>query len=336
MQSLENNIVVVTDTNVRRRVWPQLRRAHRRLRELPEPIVVAAGEQHKNMRSLTKLHREFLDRGLDRSSVVVALGGGMLTDLAGFAASTWMRGIAWIAAPTTLLGMVDASIGGKVAVNLGTTKNIVGAFHQPDAVLIGTRTLETLPARERRAGLAEVAKYAMIADAAFFRSLELAGARLLQSHATRDAAVVGRCARLKARVVEADEKESGKRDMLNFGHTIGHVLETGSRFELSHGEAVGLGMLVACRLAELRGIAGETPRQRLTDLLRQWRLPVQLSTRLSWSRVWSALQRDKKSLHGTPRFVLTPRIGHVRVGQEVPVESIREALQVILPGSRVR
>ena len=333
---MSKNVVVVTDSNVRRRLWPKLRRARRHLHELPEPIVIDAGEQHKNMRTLTRVHREFLARNLDRNSVVLALGGGMVTDLAGFAASTWMRGIAWMAAPTTLLGMVDASIGGKVAVNLGTTKNIVGAFHQPDAVLIGTRALSTLPARERRGGLAEVVKYAMIADASFFRSLESAGGKLLKAQASRDAELVTRCARIKARVVEADEKESGQRAMLNFGHTIGHVLETRSRFSLSHGEAVGLGMLVACRLAEITGVAGLAPRQRLSDLLRQWRLPVRLAARIPWSRVWSTLQQDKKTLHGTPRFVLTPRIGRVSVGHEVPAESIRQALEVIHPGRRVQ
>jgi 3-dehydroquinate synthase len=332
----EGTTVWVTDSTVVRQVWRRIRAMSSWGSERLDPLVVPAGESSKSIRGVERLYRQFLQRGLDRHSRVIAVGGGLVTDLAGFAAASWMRGIRWTAIPTTLLGMVDASIGGKTALNLGRTKNVIGAFHQPEAVLMATQLLGTLPRRERRSGLGEVAKTAMIADAAFFRWLEVQGKALLQAEAARDRVLVSRCARLKARVVEEDERESGRRAMLNFGHSIGHVLEAGSGYRLAHGEAVGLGMLAACRIAELTGEADEKPRKRLELLLRQWGMPHRVSSALSWKRVWTALGRDKKSLHGTPRFVLTPRIGTVVTGCAVEPEVVRDALRVLEPRGPVQ
>lgn len=328
--------VWVTDDRVKRHVWRGIRALHAAGPERLDPVVVPSGEASKTPRGVERLHRQWQRRGVDRHGLVVAVGGGMVTDLAGFAAATWMRGIRWVAVPTTLLGMVDASIGGKVAANLGRTKNVVGAFHQPEAVLMATQVLRTLPQRERRSGLGEVAKMGMILDARLFAQLEAQGTRLQHADSRRDVHLVARCARLKARVVEDDERESGRRAMLNFGHTIGHVLEAASGYRMAHGEAVGLGMLVACRIGELSGISAEEPRQRLERLLRVWGMPCQLQASLPWRRVWAALVRDKKSLHGVPRFVLTPRIGSVLTGRAVETEVIREALQVLDPRRRVR
>jgi len=328
--------VWVTEETVYRNVWPVLEAARRRDAALRDPIRLRAGETTKTLRTLESLHREFLRRGLDRQSTVIAVGGGMLTDLAGFAAATWMRGIEWVAIPTTLLGMVDASIGGKVAVNLARVKNLVGAFHQPRAVLMATQFLRTLPDRERRSGLGEVVKYGMIADARLFRDLEKQGSRLQRPHPVTDARIVARCARIKAHVVQEDERESGVRAMLNFGHTIGHVLEARSRYRMPHGEAVGLGMLAACRIAELSGVSDAAPRRRLTALLRAWGMPVHAPSRLTWQGIWTALGRDKKSLHGSPRFVLTPEIGRVRTGCAVDPVVVQQALRVLEARSPVR
>jgi 3-dehydroquinate synthase len=323
--------VFVTDANVRRRVWPGLRLALRARRcALPEPIVVPAGEASKSVRTWHGLHRQLLARGADRGSVVVAVGGGVVTDLAGFAAATYMRGIDWLAVPTTLLGMVDAAIGGKVGLDAHRRKNLVGAFHQPRAVLAGTDLLQTLPPRQRLAGLAEVVKYAMIADRALFFELRRGAKRWRAAAPRRDAALVARCAGIKARIVAADERERGDRAQLNFGHTIGHALEACSR--LTHGEAVGLGMLAACWLAEDAQVAEEPLMAPLAALLAALGLPLRAPRGVGRACVLAALRADKKAERGQPRFVLTPRIGRARVRQPIAAGPIGTAIDRILRG----
>lgn len=323
--------VVITDTRVRRHVWVRLARALReRGLAVPEPIVIPCGERHKNPRRLAAVLREMLRRGMDRTGLVVAVGGGVVTDLAGFAAATYMRGIGWVAVPTTLLGMVDAAIGGKVGANLLRTKNAIGAFHQPRAVLIGTDFLRSLPERQRRNGLGEVVKYAMIADRRLFLDLERGRPDLLGRHPAADARLVARCCRIKARIVEADVREQGVRAALNFGHTLGHALEGDGRSGLAHGEAVGLGMLVACALAEELGVAREPLRERLQALLQRLGLPVRARRRTSLGTLRRAWRRDKKALQGLPRFVLTPRIGTVSMGHRIDEEHLERSLSVVL------
>jgi 3-dehydroquinate synthase len=319
----------VTDANVRRRVWPHLIAALRvRKCVLAEPIVVPAGEASKSVRVWHWLHRQLLARGADRGSIVVAVGGGVVTDLAGFAAATYMRGIDWVAVPTTLLGMVDAAVGGKVGLDVHRRKNLVGAFHQPRAVLIGTDVLRTLPLRERRGGLAEVVKYAMIADRPLFFELRRAAARLLVAAPRRDATLVARCAGIKADIVAADEREHGDRARLNFGHTLGHALEACSG--LSHGEAVGLGMLAACGLAEDVHLAEEPLVPQLDALLAALGLPRRAPRGVRSACVLAALRADKKSERGRPRFVLTPRIGRALVKQPIEPDQIEVALRRIV------
>ncbi len=323
--------LVVTDSNVHAALWAKTARALAAAGvPVGPPLLVRPGERGKTLVTLQALLGAFLRRGLDRQSGIVALGGGVVTDLAGFAAATYMRGIAWVAAPTTLLGMVDAAIGGKVGANLLRTKNAVGAFHQPEAVLVGTDFLRTLPERERRSGLAEVVKYGMIADRRLFRALEGG----LRSGPDADARLVLRCCRIKARYVETDPEERGARAALNFGHTVGHALEAQPVLGLTHGEAVGLGMIVACAVAEELGVAEQAQRQRLARLLGRLGLPTRLEVAPVWPRRLASLRRDKKARGGVLRFVLTPRLGKVSVGHAVAPELLKRALATIAPAPR--
>lgn len=325
---LQRRWVVVTDRQVAGCVWREIERAlARRGIDAPPPLLVPAGEQAKSLATLERVVTAMLRRGLDRESVVIALGGGSVSDLAGFAAATYMRGIDWIAVPTTLLAMVDASIGGKTAVDVDATKNIVGAFHQPIAVLAGTDFLRTLPARERRSGMGEVVKYAMIADRNLFALLEKSRTSWKKPRPTADAHLVRRCVRIKSRYVAADERESGARAALNFGHTLGHVLER--RGGWTHGEAVALGMLAACDLAVELKIASPEVRARLKCLLDGLGLPTQVQRVPAPAVVRRLLRRDKKARDGAPRFVLTPAIGTVSVGHRVPEASVLRAMRAL-------
>jgi len=281
------------------------------------------------MATLTSLLRQMLQRNLGRDGRIVALGGGVVTDLAGLAAATYMRGISWIAAPTSLLGMVDAAVGGKVAVNLLRTKNAVGCFHQPEAVLVGTDFLRSRPEEERRNGLAEIVKYAMIADRRLFTALERCEAPRLGRSPEDDVELVSRCCRIKARTVERDPFELGPRAALNFGHTVGHALE--ARDGLRHGEAVAVGMRVACALAENRRLAREPLQEPLEALLCRLGLPTRAALPVSVASLRRFLRRDKKSRDGALRFVLTPRIGRVSIGHVVSETELEEAFQVIAP-----
>jgi 3-dehydroquinate synthase len=285
---------------------------------------VPSGERAKSLAELDRLATGLLRRGAGRDAILVALGGGAVGDLAGFAAATYMRGVEWIAVPTTLLAMVDASIGGKTAVDIDGTKNAIGAFHQPRAVLIGTDFLRTLPASERRSGLGEVVKYGMIADRELFALLERAPRPWRQARPTADARLVVRCTRIKARYVAADEREAGARAALNFGHTLGHVLESTGGW--THGESVGLGMLAACDIAVAMQVAPPRIRTRLQRLLRELGLPTRARRLPTPAAVRRVIGRDKKARDGVPRFVLTPRIGAVSVGHRVPEAFVLRAL----------
>jgi 3-dehydroquinate synthase len=298
-------------------------------------LVLEAGEEQKTLASVARIHDEAFARRLERGSLIVALGGGVVGDMAGFAAATWLRGIAVVQVPTTLLAMVDAAIGGKTGVNHPGGKNLIGAFHQPRLVLIDPTTLASLPAREFRAGMAEVIKYGVIGDPDLFAALETAAGRdpqaglasiedvgpaLLQTLLERSAAA-------KARVVAADEHEGGLRAILNYGHTLGHAVETLSGYRRwLHGEAVGLGMLAAGEIAVAMGLwsAGEQERQRA--LIAAARLPLRWPE-LDPEAVLACLQGDKKVRQGRVRFVLPTAIGQVEIRDDVPPPTIRAALE---------
>jgi 3-dehydroquinate synthase len=300
-------------------------------------LVVEAGEERKTPATVARIHDAAFAARLERGSLIVALGGGVVGDMAGFAAATWLRGIGVAQVPTTLLAMVDAAIGGKTGVNHPGGKNLIGAFHQPLLVLIDPDVLETLPAREFRAGMAEVIKYGVIGDAVLFGELEAAaiadpsaglasreaiGPKLLQRLLERSAAA-------KARVVAADEREAGLRAILNYGHTLGHAIETLTGYgTYLHGEAVALGMLAAGEIALAMGLwkAGERDRQRA--LIAAAGLPLNLPP-LDPQAVLACLQADKKVREGRVRFVLPCGIGSVEIRDDVPAERIRAALATL-------
>ncbi|HUY32994.1 MAG TPA: 3-dehydroquinate synthase [Pirellulales bacterium] len=292
-------------------------------------VVVEPGETTKSVETADELWGKFLDLGADRKTVVVAVGGGVIGDLAGFVAATYARGLGLLQIPTTLLAQVDSSVGGKVGVNLPHAKNMVGAFWQPLGVLIDTAVLETLPPREYRSGLAEVVKYGVILDAEFFAYLEAHVAGLVERQADVLRHVIARCCELKAQVVRRDEREeTGLRAVLNYGHTFCHAFETLTGYEkFLHGEAVAMGMLCASRLAERLGRVDAAFTLRQQDLLERLGLSVEPPAGLDPAAVLVAMGRDKKVEHGKLRFVLPTRMGQVELVGDVDSEWVVEALR---------
>ncbi len=297
-------------------------------------LVIEAGEEQKTPATIARIHDAAFERRLERGSLIVALGGGVVGDMAGFAAATWLRGIAVVQVPTTLLAMVDAAIGGKTGVNHPGGKNLIGAFHQPGLVLIDPTTLTTLPVREFRAGMAEVIKYGVIGDAPLFDELETA-ARRRPHDALASAEAVGagllqrlleRSAAAKARVVAADEREGGLRAILNYGHTIGHVLETLCGYgTLLHGEAVALGLLAAGEISCAMGLWPRSEQERQRKLVQAAGLPCTMPS-LEPSAVLNCLQGDKKVRDGRVRFVLPTSIGSVLIRDDVDPTTIIAAI----------
>ena len=298
-------------------------------------LVIEAGEDQKTPHTVALIHDAAFERRLERGSLIVALGGGVVGDMAGFAAATWLRGINVVQVPTTLLAMVDAAIGGKTGVNHPGGKNLIGAFHQPRLVLIDPDTLVTLPEREFRAGMAEVIKYGVIGDAVLFTDLEGAaaqqpGAGLGRREAVGDVRLqrlLERSAAAKTRVVTADEREGGLRAILNYGHTLGHVVETLCGYgTFLHGEAVGMGMLAAGELSLLMGLWSQADQDRQKALVAAAGLPVQLPA-LDPEAVLACLQGDKKVRNGRVRFVLPTSIGNVQISDDVSPDHIRQVLE---------
>jgi 3-dehydroquinate synthase len=296
---------------------------------------VPDGEEHKSLEEYCRALRALLSSFPDptRAPLVVNLGGGLLSDLGGFVAGTFRRGVPCVHVPTTLLACVDAGVGGKVAVNLGSVKNLVGLFHQPRLVFIDLATLKTLDARELRSGIAEVIKYGAVLSAPLFGRLERDLAKLLAADASLLRTVVAECCRLKARVVAADEFDrKGKRIALNFGHTLGHALEMAAEPHLTHGEAVAVGMVAAARFSARLGFCPETVVRRLRELISRAGLPVSgRGLELAPETVLRLMLHDKKAGRGKLRFVLPTRLGAwraVEVGdQEVLREVVRYALE---------
>jgi 3-dehydroquinate synthase len=320
--------VIITDRNVES---PHAQLAAASLNEAGSSVdvlVVEPGEETKSVECANQLYEKLLDLGADRKTAVVAVGGGVVGDLAGFVAATFARGLPFVQVPTTLLAQVDSSVGGKVGVNLPAAKNMVGAFWQPTGVLIDTGVLKTLPDREYRSGLAEVVKYGVILDAEFFAYLE----QHVRELATRDPAVlehiITSSCRLKADIVEKDEREeTGLRSVLNYGHTFCHAIEAVAGYgEFLHGEAVSIGMLCASRLAERLGRVDRTLTQRQHDLLKALGLPVDFPP-LDHATILDAMSRDKKVENGKLRFVLPTRLGHVELVGDVDPADVRAVLR---------
>lgn len=294
----------------------------------PVLFTVAAGETAKSLRTVERCYNQLAAHRLERKSFIVALGGGVVGDLAGFVAATYLRGIPFVQVPTTLLAQVDSSVGGKTGVNLRAGKNLVGAFYQPRLVLCDLDTLETLPDREFRAGLAEVIKYGIIFDAALFDKLERDLPKILERDKHALAPVIARCCEIKAEIVSKDETENGLRSILNFGHTIGHAIENSSGYgKFLHGEAISIGQIAAAQLSEkILGLPGSAVK-RIEDLFRKAGLPLQIKLNASRKkRFFEAMRLDKKARAGEVRFVLAREIGKVEFGRRVPVEMIERCL----------
>jgi 3-dehydroquinate synthase len=291
---------------------------------------IPAGERYKTLTSIQKLYDAALENRLERSSTLVALGGGVIGDMTGFAAATWLRGINFVQVPTTLLAMVDAAIGGKTGVNHPQGKNLIGAFHQPRLVLIDPQVLNTLPVREFRAGMAEVIKYGIIWDAQLFAQMEqsdrLDQLRYLDTGLLQE--ILSRSCQAKADVVSKDEKEAGLRAILNYGHTIGHAVEslTGYRV-VNHGEAVAIGMVAAGQLSVNLQLWEQAAQERQLALIQKTGLPTQLPAGVDIEAIIDSLQTDKKVKAGRVRFVLPTQIGAVTVTDQVPAEQIRQVLR---------
>ncbi|HUR53658.1 MAG TPA: 3-dehydroquinate synthase [Gemmataceae bacterium] len=290
---------------------------------------VPAGEESKSLTQASRLYDALYDIAADRKTVVVAVGGGVVGDLAGFAAATYNRGLPLYMVPTTLLAMVDSSVGGKVGINHPKGKNLIGAFHQPAGVWIDTEYLGTLPEREYLSGLAEVVKYGVIFDAEFFAFLEAEVPSLRGGYATVLFHVIERCCRLKADVVEKDEREeTGLRAVLNYGHTFAHAFETvGGYGAWLHGEAVAAGMVCASKLATKMGLIDDELTRRQEALLSALSLPIAPKPEWPTDEMIAVMRRDKKADAGRMRFILPRKLGEVALFDDVPEELVRDVLE---------
>lgn len=333
----DKDVFIITDPVVNDLYGDQLRQGLKSLKHCT--LEVPRGESNKCLRSAATLYTKLVKKSAHRDSLIVALGGGVIGDLAGFVAATYMRGVDYIQVPTTLLAQVDAAIGGKTGVNHPRCKNMIGAFYQPKLVFSDVKTLTTLPAREIRTGLAEVVKYGIIYDADFFKFLE-ANSKHLNTKAfgapdTLRAAlkvwqiIVTESAKIKARVVKEDEREGGLRMILNFGHTVGHTLESLTQYKtFNHGEAVAVGMVAAAKIANRTTNFSLESVNRLVELLEKLGLPTKVNG-LPIKKVLKALEVDKKVLAGKLKFVLPEKIGKVVIKDDLSLAEIKKALKEI-------
>ncbi len=323
-------LFVITDRRVMRIYGPEVQEALAAAGFQATFLTVAPGERAKSWAVVKRLARELLSQGAHRGTALIALGGGVVGDVTGFLASLYMRGVPLVQAPTTLLAMVDAGIGGKTAINLPEGKNLLGTFHQPRLVVIDPEFLATLPQKERLNGLAEVLKAGFIRDRELLIGLGREGLGIFR-HPEELLEVIHRAASIKAAIVAADSREADLRRLLNFGHTLGHGLETGSNYRLPHGRAVALGMLMALKLSEqLAGLPGDESRWG-QELLRNFGYARRLP-RLDRRAVLAALARDKKRQEAGLVFVLLKRLGEAVIQENVPLALAGEVLSAVLEG----
>ena len=315
--SLYQKSIIVTDENVAKFHLEKVRRA---VGQDSKTVIVPAGEEHKNLETISFLWRSFLENGLDRKCTVIALGGGVIGDMTGFAAATYMRGINWVAVPTTLLSMVDASIGGKTGFDLPEGKNLIGAFHPPTLVLADPSLLNTLPERELISGMAEVVKHGIISDPELF-ALCSRGMDWVRDHLEE---IVKRAMAVKIKVIEEDPYEKGIRAALNLGHTVGHAVELVSKFELRHGEAIAIGTVVEAEYAEGIGIAKEGLADRIAITQSALGLPTQIPDAMPRGEIIRAMRVDKKKSAKAIRFALPVEIGKVELVEVSDLEMVLE------------
>ena len=293
----------------------------------PVSIMIPDGERYKSLKYAEKILTKLLQERLDRKSCLVALGGGVVGDITGFAASLYMRGISFVQIPTTLLAQVDSSVGGKTGVNHPLGKNMIGTFYQPRLVWIDTDTLKTLPERELRCGIAEVIKHGIIRDEQFFAFLEQRREALLELDPEVLSRAIKTSCSIKAQVVACDERESGSRAILNFGHTVGHAIETETGYqEFLHGEAVAIGMHIEAKLARRLKILDKASAVRIRNLIFAYGLPVDVPAGLDTQRLCSLMKIDKKAESGKVVFVLPERIGSVKIHKDVDLKAVSAVL----------
>lgn len=328
-------IFIITDSLVNDLYGDKLRKGLKDFKI--KTLEVPRGERYKNLKVVSRLYDELVKYSAHRDSLIIALGGGVIGDLAGFVAATYMRGINYIQVPTTLLAQVDAAIGGKTGVNHPKCKNLIGSFYQPKLVCIDIQALTTLPAREIRTGLAEVVKYGVIEDADFFKFLEANAHHLntkaFESPDTLRASlkvwqiIVTESAKIKAKVVEKDETEAGLRMILNYGHTVGHAVETLTRYRAyNHGEAVAMGMVVAAKIANRKKMITQDSVNRIIGLLEKLGLPTEIEA-LPSKKIIKVLKIDKKVRAGKVQFVIPERIGRVIIKNNVSLKDVRQVLR---------
>ena len=328
VQKFGQRCAVITDTNVSKKFSAPALKSLRAAGFEPVLVTVPAGEKSKSLAMVEKCHDTLAKHRLERKSFIVALGGGVVGDLAGFVAATYLRGVPFVQVPTSLLAQVDSSVGGKTGVNLKAGKNLVGAFYQPRLVLCDLDTLKALPRREYVSGLAEVVKYGIIYDNVLFAQLERNLPKLLTRDPNTLRDVVARCCQIKAEVVGQDETESGLRAILNFGHTIGHAIENTAGYgKYLHGEAIAIGQVAAAKLSnQLLGLSsGEV--DRITKLILRTGLPTKIRlTGPQRKKLFAAMLLDKKVSGGEVKFVLADKIGKVQWGKKVPTDLINAVL----------
>ena len=322
MQGFKGKVVVVSNPLVKRlygdKIIGQLNATGFETLMLSVPD----GEKYKSLEQAAKLYEQLGEFQAERTTPLIALGGGVIGDLAGFVAATYLRGVPLIQIPTTLLSQVDSSVGGKVAVNHGSLKNNVGTFYQPRLVVADTSTLSTLPREEFQNGMAEVVKYGVIRDNELFEIIENSA----QPRGEVLAEVITRCIAIKAAIVEEDEKDTGVRNILNFGHTVGHAVEIVSNYKVKHGQGVAIGMVAASSISEQMGYSSKSDTARIIKLLTQVGLPVKIP-HLDVHNVIQAMQHDKKKMDGQLRFILFNRIGDAFVNDEIQPEMLVDLLR---------
>ncbi len=290
-------------------------------------VLIPDGEEYKDNSWAHYILTELLKRGLDRNSCIVALGGGVIGDITGFVASTYMRGIHFVQIPTTLLAQVDSSVGGKTGVNHYLGKNMIGTFYQPRLVWIDTETLDSLPQRELSSGMAEVIKYGIIQDAEFFGFLEKKKDNIMCLDAVALSFIIKRSCEIKAEIVSYDEKEAGLRAILNFGHTMGHAVETETRYtRFLHGEAVGLGMCLESQLSKVLGLMNSEQVGRIQNLIEIYGLPCRLPEDLNAGNLLAHMKRDKKVIAGELTFIIPEKIGSVKIRKGITIMDIERVI----------
>ena len=319
--------VIITDSNVESHIGMDLVKLLRQAGMRVELLSFAAGENSKNMDTVVDLARRMVHLGADRQTAILALGGGVVGDVAGFLASIYMRGILLVQIPTTLLAQVDSSVGGKTGVDLPEGKNLLGTFYQPERVYADIGVLTTLPQAEIRNGLAEVVKYGMIRSPGLFDFLEQKWRDIVSLEPRTTAHIVFSSCSIKADVVSADEREGDLRRILNFGHTVGHAVEAAANYQIPHGEAVSMGMVVVSRISVAKGLMPEGDLDRLLRLLDRLNLPGKIPANLSRKELIDLLRHDKKARSGRPHFVLSRGIGQILVTDDVSREELDAAIE---------